>query len=56
MQNLGIGDLSLPHPVDSHRPVGYRTPEVNYSDDTMTIETRIPDIAVATTVAGLYST
>lgn len=53
MQNLGIGDLSLPHPIDSHRPVGYQMPEVNYNDETITFETGTPDIAATT---GMYST
>lgn len=64
MQNLGIGDLSLPHPIDSHRPAGYQMPEVNYTDETITFETGSPDIAAAaaaaatttTTATGMYST
>lgn len=65
MQNLGIGDLSLPHPIDSHRLAGYQMPEVNYNDETITFETGTPDIAAVaatttttttTTAAGMYST
>lgn len=57
MQNLGIGDLTLPHPIDSHRPAGYRPPEVNYNDEAIAFETGAPDVAAATmTTTGMYST
>lgn len=54
MHNLGIGDLALKHPLDIHRPNGYKVSEVIYDEESSTIQIDAETVTESETTTGMY--